>query len=360
MNADLISLINFMKSHNAVYCLATAHIAKELLSFCFDNGLKIDAFVQPGDTKDGANFFGVPVYGENLVPLAQNCGWIAAVGDAGAAETFLKLQRSGIYDSFLVTESMVSEMVRLALLPNAKLKGAAESERCFLLCTGPSVKNLDLLKLKNEVVFSCSYTPEFEAYGEIAPKYYVTPAAFNDLEDLEYIFESLRYVENRVSSNIVFSDYNDRAFLKQYGFWKNKTVFWLMQNINWETGRGAMYDLTGSTPIIWTASVMMLKIAMYMGYKKIYLIGTDHNGLINQTYQHAYSVENLPERLKKVIVESADITGYMRKRLYSELQTFDEYFHLHQIAEANGIEIYNAAPGSILDEFPKVEYESLF
>ena len=305
MNADLISLINFMKSHNAVYCLATAHIAKELLSFCFDNGLKIDAFVQPGDTKDGANFFGVPVYGENLVPLAQNCGWIAAVGDAGAAETFLKLQRSGIYDSFLVTESMVSEMVRLALLPNAKLKGAAESERCFLLCTGPSIKKLDLLKLKNEVVFSCNDGFCLPQYKDIAPKYHVMPSVENEMLGDEFNNDYGGFVDEKLTSKVIFRDYLDRVHLQSRDWLKDKNVFYLLQNLEWDVNSKNIPDLTGPTPIIWNVSVMMLKVALYMGFRKIYFLGVELDDF-NKPYEHAYDADQYPENFRHLFVQAED------------------------------------------------------
>ncbi|MBO6177656.1 MAG: hypothetical protein J6O04_00570 [Selenomonadaceae bacterium] len=360
MNGDLISLINFIKSHSSVYCIGTSNYVGEILSFCIDNGVKIDAFVQPGDAPEGATYFGVPVYGTNHVPVAPNCGWIVATGNAGAAEMFMMLQRSGIYDSFLVTESMIGEMVRIALSPNLELKGAADSERCFLLLNGPSTNKQDLLKLKNETVFACNSGFNMSRYHDISPKYHVSASVVNEMHGDKFNYEYGALLNEKITSKIIFRDYYDRLHLQHAGDFKDKQIFYLLQNLNWDNNR-VIPDLTGSTPIIWNISVMMLKIALYMGFRKIYLLGVELDSF-NKIYEHSYDVEDYPEHLQhwflKEKYESSGVSMY--KKLQSTAYVFSEFQYIYDIARANGIEIYNATIGGIVDVFPRVEYESLF
>jgi hypothetical protein len=69
-----------------------------------------------------------------------------------------------------------------------------ESGRCFILASGPSIKNQDLKKLKGEKVIAVSHVHLHPEISHIAPKYHVlapfhAPFQFSDAEKYFRDFE---------------------------------------------------------------------------------------------------------------------------------------------------------------------------
>ena len=103
-----------------------------------------------------------------------------------------------------------------------------------------------------------------------------------------------------------------------------------------------------------TVTYVLIQIAVYMGFKEIYLLGVDHSfsrellpdgslkindGVINY-FQSNYSKSNdTPARIKHMDL------AYMQARMYCEL---------------NGIRICNATRGGKLEIFERVDFDKLF
>src|SRR5699024_2762355 len=92
-----------------------------------------------------------------------------------------------------------------------------------------------------------------------------------------------------------------------------------------------------------------LQLAIYMGFKIIYLVGADCN----------YSKDN-----KSISSES-----YPDKRMYDPKKvgippdieyTFSAYKVARKYAEKHGVKIYNATRGGMLEVFERVNLDSLF
>jgi hypothetical protein len=111
---------------------------------------------------------------------------------------------------------------------------------------------------------------------------------------------------------------------------------------------------------------MMLKAAIYCGYKEIYLLGTEHD-LERKCYQHAYDYSRLKdlgfERLYNIRFnnnENINKDWSRRKLLRISAEIYEQYYQIHCAAKELNVKIYNATAGGSLDEFPRVKFESLF
>jgi hypothetical protein len=97
-----------------------------------------------------------------------------------------------------------------------------------------------------------------------------------------------------------------------------------------------------------TTAQLAIEVAIYMGFTEIVLVGFDHDWLANPDYsRHFYSTDR----------DSADMlhqfTYLQIVRIIDRMWSL--YYKLQAVAAHRGVKITNAAPGSYLDVFPRVD-----
>jgi hypothetical protein len=119
----------------------------------------------------------------------------------------------------------------------------------------------------------------------------------------------------------------------------------------------AIPDLTGIIPRVQTVPIMVLMIALYMGFREIYLLGVDHDWFVKKEYRYFYGhgVTATDQTLTK--------DGLLLTTLWDELpavsKVWEQYRAIKRIAHANGVRIYNATHGGMLDEFERAHLEEV-
>lgn len=228
-----------------------------------------------------------------------------------------------------------------------------DRERCFIIGNGPSIRNQDLSKLKDEIVFVSNWFVLHEQYEIVNPEYYCVsdPHVFEKdnidnflglLSDktlyAKYFFP-LR-VKNRVKRFKPLKDY--------YVMYINYVAYpiWELNKINLDISSG-LYS--GDTIII----DFCLPLAYYMGFKQIYLIGCDCT-------------------LGKIVSRGGNKHFYDESKHITQQQTNDylqnkwlqrvitSYKVAKQAFEINERKIYNAGHDGELEVFERVNYDDLF
>jgi hypothetical protein len=109
-----------------------------------------------------------------------------------------------------------------------------------------------------------------------------------------------------------------------------------------------------------SVTMINLQLAFYLGFSEVYLIGMDFN----------YTIPESAKLLKGAVIESTeddpnhfhpDYFGKGKKwhdpKLNNVLQS---YQLIKKMYEADGRKIYNSTAGGKLEEFIRIEYDSLF
>jgi hypothetical protein len=121
-------------------------------------------------------------------------------------------------------------------------------------------------------------------------------------------------------------------------------------------------DISGVIPAPQSAPLVAIMLAMYMGFKEIYLIGTDYDTIITREYKYAYGPTIFQGMGFKEF--AVDHNGKALTSFGEDFKIFgilwSQFEVLQHIAKANGIKICNASGGGILDVFERVDYRSLF
>jgi hypothetical protein len=111
-------------------------------------------------------------------------------------------------------------------------------------------------------------------------------------------------------------------------------------------------DISRGVVRVQSVSIMCLAIALYMGFREIYLLGTDHSSLWTGEYQYCFERQNLV--LKDPSIDGNGCVNHgLLPELQSHLHLWEQYQAMREIAGARGVRIVNLAQGSRLDVFPK-------
>jgi hypothetical protein len=252
---------------------------------------------------------------------------------------------------------------RMILQNNTVYKDIHKGERCFILCSGPSINELDLKKLKNEKSISCSRHHQHPDYAIYAPQYHCVPQVttqHNINEDLALrLFEE---TDQCIGKAILFAHTDDYAFIQKKGLFSGRTVRYVHAHLGEDELGMYVPDLTKTVYSITSVPIMALQIALYMGFSSIILLGVEHDSFITNKYEYFY--ENNIMAGKDFCV-NADATmnrqGFPRSMEFSALSTlWRQYEYLHSYAQTQGTVIVNATPNTALDVFPRVLYDDLF
>jgi hypothetical protein len=240
---------------------------------------------------------------------------------------------------------------------NDKYKDIHVGQRCFILGNGPSVTHQDIAKLKNEIVFSVSSGYLHTDYDKISPQYHCVPQiTYTKSVTEDTVFKWFAEMDQHLGEAELFLSVTEFNLVKRYNLFQHRTVHYLNFEGAFESDRLNVIDISRPVPGVQSVPVMCLMIAMYMGFKKIYLVGVDHDSFLTGSYQYAFQPTVLANKDESVKPGG----GIM---LYEEFKAnaalWYQYRCLKNIAMQHGVRIMNASHGGALDEFERIKLDEL-
>lgn len=223
------------------------------------------------------------------------------------------------------------------------LKDAHKGERCFVIGNGPSLKNTDVSKLKNEFTFGMNRIylafPDwgFRTSYLVSVNNLVNEQCYRDFQKLEmpkffsWRSRGLLYPQGQPDENthFLFTTYTGPKFAQdaRERLWEGATV-----------------------------TYVCLQLAFHMGFDEVILIGVDHS----------FISEGKPNT---TVVSGGDDPnhfdpGYFGKGFRWQLPDLDTSEQGYLLARLNfegaGRRVLDATIGGQLSVFPKVDYNALF
>lgn len=247
---------------------------------------------------------------------------------------------------------------------NTVLHNKYKNERCFVLCTGPSINQQAIEKLKNEVVFGVSTGFLHKKYSTIHPTFHCTPqCTYTELFTKEAAINLFRTMDEHTFSDtkFIFSD-TERKLIEENQLFRGKELYYVSLSRKMRKEDKEIYDISKRIPGVTTVPVMAIIVAMYMGFNKIYLLGTECDSCITKQYVHAMQEElsSTFGHYDYSVDQDNNILANNYEAWEETTQVLFQFRVLHQIAIENGIEIINATIGGIVDEFPRIDFNDLF
>ncbi len=228
------------------------------------------------------------------------------------------------------------------------LKGIHNGERCFVIGNGPSLKAKDLDCLCGEQTFA--FNRIYKIFGETSwrPTFYCT-------QDEKMLKDSQEDIREMIDTPYIFAPINLKWF---EGIDKLNTDFFFAMHSPSDFREKPSFSKDIAHKIEWsnTVAYTAIQIAVYMGFKEIYLLGVDHSFSI---YQNS----------KGEIIKDPTAKDYFsedynkdKEQLYVPMLDLSTlaFESAREFADAHGIKIYNATRGGKLEVFPRVDFDSLF
>lgn len=237
-------------------------------------------------------------------------------------------------------------------------------KRCFVIGNGPSLTIEDLEKLQGEISFASNAI--YAVYGSTKwrPNYYFMgdPAFANAIGKSS---ESLK-------TSILDCDAAFISVLVEGYKFRDNDEF---QNIYYMR-RGEKIDEVTKLPcfsedcseVVYASSTItyvLLQMAVYMGFKEIYLLGMDFTFSNEQYRDNSVKSRNISNHMDLIEKECQKFTKAVENRVgysylaYIDMQR-DGYIAAKRYADEHGIKIYNATRGGKLEVFERVNFDTLF
>ena len=229
----------------------------------------------------------------------------------------------------------------------ADFKDKHRGQRCFIIGNGPSLKQTDLTRLRNEATFGMNRI--YLAFPELGfmTTYFV---CINSLV-IEQCAEDIRGLP--MPKFLSWRSHNLIPSQKASGDTSIEDLIFLHTTYS---GPKFAQDVRGR---LWegaTVTNVTLQMAYYMGFDPVILIGVDHT----------YSTQGKPNTT--IVSQSDDPdhfnASYFGKGFRWQLPDLDTsergYLMARQAFEKDGRQVLDATVGGKLTIFPKVDYDSLF
>lgn len=289
---------------------------------------------------------------EELKNSYQFIGMIIKLNEQG--------QKIPFYQHLSRADIQVPGNYREILERNRKFKGIHKNERLFILCSGPSIQKMDLTVLKSEITMAVHSFYLHKDISVIQPTYYCNAQwEYNEKITEEVIEAYLRDLKKYVEKSQYFFSVKEKRIIDRIQMFAPEEVHYYCYGKD-----SSLYeevDLCQGIMPVHSVPVICIQLAIYMGFKEIYLLGTEHDFLTTKKYAYFYD-------RKQSVTGDTDITTDVDSNLVMKFSDaladayalWGNYKAVKRIAEQNDIKIYNATVGGVLDVFPRVDYNDLF
>ena len=234
-----------------------------------------------------------------------------------------------------------NELRTLFANPNIrKLHNIYKGQRCFVVATGPSlcVEDLELLKENEERCISMNSITDAFQFTDWRPDFYVT-SDVNAIKNLKKVKRDLQ------SSTIVATDSEPDFFdSKESGGIERIHMMFCGDEIAFSD------DLEKCVYSASTVTYVCLQLAVYLGFKDIYLIGLD----FTSTSQH-FIDDKISASDRETMVAIDEDFYEIQREIWKK-----GYVSAREYAKSHDVNIYNATRGGELEVFERVNFESLF
>ena len=246
---------------------------------------------------------------------------------------------------------------------NSKIINSQNGE-CFVIGNGPSLKRVNLNKLRDSYTITCNMFTRVFGYELIKSNAHVLADKifFDDRDDVKYSKNELTRIWYDISKmNVpVFVPLYAKQYIIDNGINNMMDIYYLDILVNEIPDRNNNeLKIDISKPINSYVNVVQFSIvlAMNMGFSRINLLGCDTTGvfgLLNAAYEnsdmqyHAYDDDDSKEVMRS-IVEHNKISD----SLYWESFNFLGFERLYQLCFDRGIELVNLTDKTLIDGIPK-------
>lgn len=212
-----------------------------------------------------------------------------------------------------------------------KYKDKYKNQRCFIIGNGPSLTVEDLEKLQNDISFASHGIYYVYDKTKWRPTFYCA-------QDSRLINERYADIKTKCRDSINFFAIVDG---RTYPLFSNNALGINLINEKFDDNKLPEFSNNPEKGFYegMTVTYFNIQLAVYMGFKEIYLIGVDHfyKGGENDHFSKDDVCTNKPQTDKSTLA----------------------YIKARKFADSNGIKIFNATRGGHLETFERIDFNNI-
>jgi len=272
---------------------------------------------------------------------------------------FNKLTKSYLINSLVDVHDLL--FTHPDLKKNIELKDKYNNERIFILGSGSSILLYDLKVLSNECVMTQNSFHMHNDISDINPTFHcVVPYYQTDKEHSIWV-DYINDMKVRMPDSLFIWGLNTKSLIDKYHEDLRDKSYYLRTRYNLLTLNKAKVNISKTIMTIPTVLTQCLTVAIYLGFKEIYLLGFDLDQICHtndQTYGRFYGMSKITETEfekdanQKLDVETTD--GWYTWWLMNK-----QFFLIKHFADQNNINIVNGTKGGILSYFKREPIENI-
>lgn len=250
---------------------------------------------------------------------------------------------------------------------NRELENLYSGKRCFILGNGQSIRQQDLSNLKNEIVFVTNDFVRYDRYRDVRPNYYLImdPIIYKRENELgKKSTEKIFSIKEMETKPVFFFPYKAKKIIEEEYKWDQwADIYYIDDSLTYIDGQFKKYNLSKPVPCFGAVVLYAAIIAVYMGFKEIYMLGIEQTNIIDHInaylgeditrYAFSYGKEQqeLQQRILTLNSLETTLSGYVK--------IFHMYGEVYKICQKCGVEMYNCTPKSLVKDMPKRNFDEL-
>lgn len=224
-----------------------------------------------------------------------------------------------------------------------QIKDSHHGESCFIIGTGPSLKTEDLMTLTSHGIITFAPNRIYEICEATGwqPSYYIC----QDHKIIQTFKERIKGIKSKLS----FLPIEYKA-----DFEGDNYCFFVLHESEYYPHRAKFSkDVSKAISQGYTVTYAAIQMAVYMGFKSIYLLGIDHNYNITRDskgrpVRNEVDTQNYP----------TGMTDYVNNQNLPRVEESTiAYETAERLSYKLGVKIYNATRGGKLEAFERVPFE---
>ena len=234
----------------------------------------------------------------------------------------------------------------------------AGADRCFVIGNGPSLKTMDLTPLANEVTIGANSFYKHPHAAAVRLKFLcVFDPHF--MRDEPRSVDWHRTIGDQLPEASFILHHSASSLVKKHELYAGREIYFVRSGVR--THRAELVDFDFYRPRnvgMTTGSSIAIPLAVFLGFKNIYLIGFDCNWLENTgSSYHFYDRHDQFPEFDSVAKDNRGLTyetflGIIHRE-------FESHRLIREKAESMGVHIHNATNGGLLDVYPRVTYSDV-
>ena len=272
---------------------------------------------------------------------------------------FNKLTKSYLINSLVDVHDLL--FTHPDLKKNVELKNKYNSKRIFILGSGSSILLYDLKVLSNEYVMTQNSFHMHNDISDINPNFHcVVPYYQTDKEHSIWV-DYINDMKVRMPDSLFIWGLNTKALIDKYHEDISAKSYYVRTKYDLLTLKKAKVTISKTIMNIPTVLTQCLSVAIYLGFKEIYLLGFDLDQICHtndRTFGRFYGMSKITDTKFEEDAEknSDDETtdGWYNWWLMNK-----QFFLIKLFADQNNINIINGTQGGLLSYFKREPIENI-